>query len=149
MRIVLDTNVLVSAMLKKGSLPYQLLAAWDSEKYDLITSEEQLSELDRVLNYDKLKKYIPAEKAAELVARLRESATSITGLPVVNYSTDPADNLILATAIAGQAELLVTGDKKHLLSLGKVEAVTIVTVNDALDKLNPPEERALMRRHPR
>ncbi len=140
MRIVLDTNVLVSAMLKKGSLPYQLLTAWDSEKYDLITSEEQLSELDRVLNYDKLKKYIPAEKAAELVARLRESATSITGLPVVNYSTDPADNLILATAIAGQAELLVTGDKKHLLSLGIVEAVSIVTVHDALDRLNPPEE---------
>ncbi len=76
------------------------------------------------------------------VARLRESATSITNLPVVNYSADPADNLILATAIAGLAELLVTGDKKHLLSLGKVEAVSIVTVNDALDRLNPPEQLA-------
>ena len=127
-------------MLKKGSLPHQLLAAWDSEKYDLITSEEQLSELDRVLNYDKLKKYIPAEKAAELVARLRESATTITDLPAVNYSADPADNLILATAIAGQAELLVTGDKKHLLSLGKVETVSIVTVVDALARINTPEE---------
>ncbi len=127
-------------MLKKGSLPHQLLAAWDSEKVELVTSEEQLSKLDRVLNYDKLKKYIPEEKAAELVARLRESATTITDLPAVNYSADPADNLILATAIAGQAELLVTGDKKHLLSLGKVGAVSIVTVNDALNLLNPPEE---------
>ncbi len=136
-------------MLKKDSLPHQLLAAWDSEKIELITSEEQLSELSRVLNYDKLKKYIPVEKAVELVARLRESATTITDLPAVDYSADPADNLILATAIVGQAELLVTGDKKHLLSLGKVEAVTIVTVYDALDKLNPPEESALVRRHPR
>jgi predicted nucleic acid-binding protein len=56
-------------------------------------------------------------------------------LPNVELSPDPDDNPILATAIAGGADYLVTGDKRDLLSLGKVEAVQIVTARAFADLL--------------
>lgn len=135
MRIVLDTNILVSALLKTDGPPAQLLAAWKAEKFVLITSEPQLTELYRVLCYPKLKKYISQENALDLVTRLRASAEYAADLPSVEFSDDPADNRIIATALIGHAKLLVTGDKKHLLSLAKIDNLTIVTAKSALEIL--------------
>ena len=56
-------------------------------------------------------------------------------LPEVSLSADPDDNLILATAIAGKADLVVSGDRKHMLSVGYVNGIPIVTAQDAADRL--------------
>ena len=56
--------------------------------------------------------------------------------PDVNLSPDPKDNPILAAAIAGKADLIVSGDKKHMLALGEVKGIPIVTARDALDRLS-------------
>ena len=56
--------------------------------------------------------------------------------PAANLSPDPKDNPILAAAIAGKANLIVSGDKKHMLALGTVEGVPVVTAREALDS-NP------------
>jgi predicted nucleic acid-binding protein len=53
----------------------------------------------------------------------------------VNLSPDPKDNPILAAAIAGKADLIVSGDKKHMLALGAVAGIPIVTAKNALDRL--------------
>jgi uncharacterized protein len=53
-------------------------------------------------------------------------AISVTSLPIVSYSPDPDDNIILATAIAGKANYLVSGDKSDLLKLGVVEDIFIL-----------------------
>ena len=58
---------------------------------------------------------------------MREQATVLTELPEVHLSPDPDDNAILATALGGRADYLVTGDKRDLLFLGKVEALQIIT----------------------
>ena len=63
-------------------------------------------------------------------------ALIITELPVVNVSLDPKDNPILASAIAGKAELIVSGDKKHMLDLGEVEGIPIVTARKALELMS-------------
>ena len=57
-------------------------------------------------------------------------------IPDVDASPDPDDNLILGTAIAGRADMIISGDKKHMLSLGHVDGVPIVTAADALDRLH-------------
>lgn len=135
MRMVLDTNVLVSALISPGRFPDQLLESWEADEFTLVTSEEQLDELQRVLAYEKLQRFIRPEQAARLVASLRRSATLVNQLPHVVVSTDASDNLILATAIAGHATHLVTGDKADLLGLKQVEGVAIITVREAVGLL--------------
>ncbi|MDF5718337.1 MAG: putative toxin-antitoxin system toxin component, PIN family [Rhizonema sp. NSF051] len=124
-RIVLDTNVLVSSLLNKQSKPYLLYRAWDERKYILVTSPEQLEELERVLSYPKLRKYINESQARIMVTGLWNHAEVVSQLPYVEYSDDLTDNRIIATAIAGKATYLVTGDKRDLLHLVTVEVLYI------------------------
>ena len=135
---------MISGLLLEKSIPGELLSLWEANQYDLITSPEQIDELGRVLNYGKLSTRIDAVKAANLMASLHATAWMTSELPEVSYSADTADNLIIATAIAGQADALVSGDKKHLLPLGVVEGVSILTPRQAIEKLqeiNGPEKQ--------
>jgi len=133
MRMVLDTNVLVSALITPGGMPDQLLQQWEAGQYALVTSEEQLIELQRVLGYEKLSRFIHPDQTARLVANLRQAAEVVTTLPHVTASSDEADNLIIASAIAGNASHLTTGDRAHLLSLKRVGSIQIVTAREAVD----------------
>ena len=133
MRMVLDTNVLVSALITPGGLPDQLLQHWETGELTLVTSDEQLKEIQRVLGYEKLARFIRVDQAARLMANMRQATDIAIALPTVSASDDPFDNLIIATAIAGNASHLVTGDRRHVLSLKQVESVSIVTVREAID----------------
>lgn len=137
MRIVLDTNVLVSALLSRDGPPGRLLAAVKRGDVTLITSEEQLQELHRVLG--RLNAQVRPDEAESLVDGLRAVGVIATDLPDVDDSPDPDDNPILATAIAGGADVIVSGDKKHMLLLGRVGEIPgeipIVTARDALNWL--------------
>ncbi|MBO3462301.1 putative toxin-antitoxin system toxin component, PIN family [Aetokthonos hydrillicola Thurmond2011] len=137
-RIVLDTNVLVSSLLNKQSKPYLLYRTWNEGKYILVTSPEQLEELERVLSYPKLRKYINESQARTMVSGLWNQADVVSELPYVEYSNDLTDNRIIATAIAGKATYLVTGDKRDLLHLVIVENIQIVTVHQMLAILQSP-----------
>jgi predicted nucleic acid-binding protein len=55
-------------------------------------------------------------------------------MPTVAFSTDPDDNLILATAIVGNADLIVSGDRPGMLDLREVEGISIVTAREALNR---------------
>lgn len=107
--------------------------AWRKKAFELITSEWQLEELRRVSRYPKLRKYLEPAELGILMNGLRRQATVLQALPTVELSADPDDNSILATAIAGQADHLVTGDERDLLSLGKVETVQIITARAFAD----------------
>lgn len=81
MRMVLDTNVLVSALIPPGRLPEQLTQYWEAGEFTLVTSEAQLDEIQRVLGYEKLARFIRADQAARLIANLRQAAIVVTSLP--------------------------------------------------------------------
>jgi len=136
MRIVLDTNVLVSALISPGRLPDQLLQHWEAGDFTLVTSAAQLDELERVFGYEKLQRFIRPEHATQLTSILRRLADFAVELPVIKASTDPSDNVILATAIAGNASHLVTGDRADLLGLKKVDGVAIISVREAVALLS-------------
>ncbi len=131
--IVLDTSVLISALISQGTPPQQLYLKWMEGVFRLLTSTAQVEEFTRVIEYDRLKKYIrsPTE-AREMLQTLQEDAEILQELPDVHISPDPDDNAILATAIAGKADYLVSGDKGDLLGLGEIEGVPIVTARMAL-----------------
>ena len=135
MRIVLDTNVLVSALISREGPPGRVLAAVKHEGLTLVTSAAQLSELRAVLSRERLRPYIRPEETEDLLGNLQAVGEVVANLPTTNVSPDPDDNLILATAIAGQADLIVSGDKKHMLALGTVDNIPIVTAAAAADRL--------------
>lgn len=132
MRIVLDTNIFVSALISPSGAPHRLVELWESRAFDLVTSEEQLRELARVLAYPKLAKFIRPEQANQLLGGIQAAAEFATNLPEIDASRDPDDNAIPATAIAGEAALLVSGDKADLLHLNQVGKVRLVTAPQAI-----------------
>lgn len=132
MRIVLDTNVLISALLHDRSLPFQLIALWRQGRIMLLTSGEQLDELRRVTRYPKIRARLNPAVAGRLVNELKQVATVLESLPEVSISPDPWDNYLLATVEAGKADLLVTGDKADLLHLERHAGARIVTVRACL-----------------
>ena len=133
MRIVLDTNVLVSALIAGSGPPGRVLTAIRRERLTLVTSEAQLAELRTVLTRDRLRPYLRSEDAEDLMRNLEVIGEVAADLPDVDASPDPDDNPILATAIAGRADLIVSGDKKHVLALGRISDIPIVTAVAALE----------------
>jgi uncharacterized protein len=136
LRLVLDTNLLIAALIRKNTTPYLLYDAWRDHRYELITSQAQLQELERVMGYRKLQRYFSEEEARAMLAGVATYAECAYDLPSVAYSPDPDDNFILATAIAGRANYLVSGDKADVLALGKVGNIPIITAKRALELLD-------------
>ncbi|MBP7064967.1 putative toxin-antitoxin system toxin component, PIN family [Ferrovibrio sp.] len=132
MRLVIDSNILVSALLAAHSLPAHLLLLWREGRFELLTAQEQLEELRRVTRYPKIRQRLSPALAGRLVNELRDVARLLHDLPVVTLSPDPWDNYLLALAAVGQADFIVTGDKRDLLALGRYQNTRIVTVREFL-----------------
>ncbi|HXV61695.1 MAG TPA: putative toxin-antitoxin system toxin component, PIN family [Vicinamibacteria bacterium] len=136
MRILLDTNVLVAALITKNTPPDLLYQAWRRGEFELVTSDAQLDELRRVLNYQKLRRFVSREEAKLLLETIDARARIVEDLPEVALSRDPHDNMILATAIKAGASLAVSGDKEGMLALEQVQGIPIVTPRAALARLS-------------
>ncbi len=134
MRVVLDTGILIAALITRET-PDLIYQAWRKKKFELITSEWQLSEFRRVSRYPKLRKYLVPSEAGNMINGLRYQALVFTDLPALEISPDPDDNPVLAMAVAGEADFLVSGDKRDLLALKIIEKTKIVTARNFLTKL--------------
>jgi putative PIN family toxin of toxin-antitoxin system len=119
-RVVVDANVFISGIIQSSGFPFKILKAWEQDLFLLVTSLPMIDELRRVLQYPKIqKKYA--------VGSLLKYSVLAADLPdVEEIADDPADNKILATAVAGRAETIVTGDS-HLLRLSQYGNIKIVT----------------------
>ncbi len=132
MRLILDTNVLISALLAGTSLPARLVALWREGQFDLLTSAEQLDELTRVTRYPRIRQRLRPAMAGRLINEIRNLAIPLADLPIVTVSPDPYDNYLLAMAVAGPADFLITGDKGDLLALKTYEGTKILTTREFL-----------------
>lgn len=132
MRVVVDTNVLISALLSEKSSPAQIVTLWREGRFELLTSAEQLDELARVTRYPKIRERLAPALAGRLVNELRDVAVTVTDLPHVTACADPWDNYLLAMIVAGRGDHLVTGDKRDLLSMVRYEGARIIAVRDFL-----------------
>ncbi len=133
MRLVADTNTVVSGLLWQGP-PRQLLDAAFAGRFRLYTSAALLAELAEVLGRAKFARKVAAStfSAEQLVwryARLARHVTPAAIEPVVR--ADPDDDHVLACALAARAELIVSGDR-HLLALGEYQGIRIVGASAAL-----------------
>jgi len=133
-RIVLDTNVVISALLWRGT-PYQLLDAVRRSNAQLYSSTSLLEELADVLTRSTTTKRLVliGKSAAEVLADYVEAVelAEPTAVPRVILN-DPDDDQVIAAVLAAKADLIVSGDRKHLLSLGSHAGIAIVDAAQAL-----------------
>lgn len=130
MRAVIDTNILVSALIAPAGNPAAIVDAWLDGKFTLLTSDEQDGELRATLSKPKIAALIKPHKAGRLVNQIKKLAEDVGALPHVARSSDPKDDFLLAMCEAGAADYLVTGDKSGLLALAQHKAARIVSARD-------------------
>ena len=141
MKVVLDTNVVVSRFISPTGVPARLIARWTRGAFDLLASEPILIEYQQALTYShviKLHGYTNAE-IADWIREVRE--VSITVIPVDTLrvvSADPKDDIFVECAVAGGADYIVSGDK-HLLSLGEYQGIRILSPAEFLRVLERDE----------
>lgn len=114
MLVVLDTNVLLSALRGGHSPPAAIVDAWRKGRFGLVTSLEQIEEFKRAARYPKLRPVLPRGAIGRVVNELRSAEVLLERLRRAGASPDPGDDYLLAMAIAASADFLVTGDKPLL-----------------------------------
>ncbi len=135
MRVVLDTGILIAALITVDTPPDKIYQAWKKKRFELFTSEWQLEEFRRVSRYPKLKRFINPVEAGQMVNGLKLNAFVYASLPTVDLCKDPDDNPVLAMALESKADFLVTGDKRDLLSMDRIGMTPIVSAADFLAAL--------------
>jgi putative PIN family toxin of toxin-antitoxin system len=131
-RIVVDLNVLVSGIISKNGPPGQLLALWRERRYQLVISHAMIDRLADVLARPQLQPFLNASEAEALISELTTAAVLVEPENPLNLSVDPEDNIVLATAVVGKADLIATGDRQHLLPLGSIQDIPIVLPAEAV-----------------
>ena len=128
MRIVLDTNVLVSALIKRGR-PRKLFDACLEGRHSLVSSRPMLEELAQVVGDERVRRYATSREAVSFL-RLVADIASIAELRSKFRVLNPTDDVVLRTAHDGRARFVVTGDG-DMLGLASFRGIRIVTVSDA------------------
>ena len=135
MRIVVDTNLFVSSLIRPKGIPAQILM--HSAQFELVTSEAILAELERVLNYDRIRRkyHLSEQTVGEYLARIRhDSEIIVVATSAAGASPDPDDDKFLACAVEAGADCIVSGDP-HLTGLGSYQGTPILTPRQFLDSL--------------
>ena len=134
MRVVLDANVLVSAVISAAGPPRQIVAAWIEGRFELVASPVLLEELRDVLDRPRLRRWVSSATAASFVDGLAKDTEVIDDPPAQpGLSPDPDDDYLIALARAAQADHLVSGDR-HLLDLADPDP-PVLTPRQFLDLL--------------
>lgn len=111
MRVVLDTNVLFSALISPYGAPAQIYRAWRRARFEVLTSNEQIEELRAVSHYPKIRQRLKPHVVGRLIHQMQHG--QVLKLVRVNYETaDPDDTFLLEIALAGDADFLITGDRR-------------------------------------
>lgn len=111
MRVVLDTNILFSALISPHGAPDAIYRAWRSGRFNLVTSRAQLEEIRRASRYPKLQAVLQPAKVGVMINNLQRSIV-LERLPQGIDTADPDDAFLLAMAELGSADFLVTGDRR-------------------------------------
>jgi len=133
-KVVLDTNVLISALIRTGK-PRTLITEMVKHGTQLILSRGILDEFAETVTDPKIRQYVGEEEAIRflrVISIIAKVAKVKSRFKVVKQ--DPSDDMILRTAYDGKADYIVSGDE-HLLSLKEFRGIKILTIKEMLDLL--------------
>jgi len=143
LRLVLDTNILISATIEQAGASSKILNAWKQDQVTLITSPVLISEFKEVLKRPRIRKYqwMSPEEVDSLVDLLTKAATQTSGELLVSVvKADPDDDYVLSAALEGAADFIVTGNI-HLLELHPFQGIQILTPAEMLRVLEKSKPR--------
>jgi putative PIN family toxin of toxin-antitoxin system len=133
LKVVFDTNVVASATFWRGA-PFDCLSRWANGQCEAIVSPELLAEYHETI--EELRLEYPNHHSVEWATTLSEAATLVFPSERAEGATpDPGDEMILECGMAAEAQLIVTGDKKHLLPLRRFREIEIITPSEFLRRV--------------
>ncbi len=132
MRVLIDTNVFISHLLTSHSVGViqEIFSAWAEEKFTLLIPEALLDELlDTVRSKPRLAKRIPQQNLEEFLALIQEMSEEVPRIksPIPAVTRDPKDDYLLAYALVGGADYLVTGDEDLLALQQQIHELEVLT----------------------
>jgi putative PIN family toxin of toxin-antitoxin system len=137
--VTLDANVLAPGFASRGGASARIIDFWHAKRFELVMSEHLLLELASALSDPYYRRFVPAGEAAAILTRLARVATVVLpSIEVRGVATHPEDDLVLSTALSGNATILCTRDKQ-LLKLGAYQTVTIFSPGELLTILEAEE----------
>lgn len=134
-RVLCDTNILVSAFIASGP-PSRVIESAIDDRIELLIADPVVEELERVLT---VKLGLEQDRVREIVTLLSELASARLPPPTTTptpITADPDDDRILACAVEAQVQILVSGDRQHLLPIGEYKGVRIITAQALLAELS-------------
>ena len=140
MRLILDTNILLSALLSPRGAPARLLEAWERKRFTLVACDALIAELREVPARSFFRSRLRAGAAELLAAGIRDFSLFCRDIPSGPIAPDPKDSYLLALAEVSQAEFLVTGDKE-LLALKRHNFARIITPAAMIEVLKAEADR--------
>ena len=140
---MLDTNVIVSALLSSKGAPAQIIRHWEAGEFTVITSQTLITELKQTLTYPRVRKYLsPSSTDIKTFLEHFKVAAIIVDpqltLRVIDQDQD--DDRVVECAVAGKATYIVSGDS-HLLDLGEYGEITILSPKDFLTVLQSTQKQ--------
>lgn len=138
LRVVIDTNVIVSGIISRKGAPAEILNAWRERHFLLLISPAIVAEVRSVLGYPRIReKYrLSDQEIDQMISLLEHDAMLVPGTADVAGSlpADPQDEMFLACAVDGGADVIVSGDY-HLLDLGEYQDIPIIKAGRFLEQL--------------
>jgi putative PIN family toxin of toxin-antitoxin system len=138
MIVVLDTSVIVSALLSPSGPPAEIILRWEAGEFDVAVSPSLITELERLMNYPRVTKYLPLSQEMVSAFIRRYAVVAFLVEPQIILEViieDPADNRIIECAAAADAAYIVTGDK-HLLNIKEFKGIIILSPSSFLALLH-------------
>ncbi|NLD39447.1 MAG: putative toxin-antitoxin system toxin component, PIN family [Desulfatiglans sp.] len=138
-RLVVDTNIIISAVLTPGSNPDRLFQTVYDGHLQLILSHAILEEARRVFDYSKIRKAL--NKRAVTTTEIEDFLTKLSQISILVVpetipniiKEDPSDNIVLAAALEGHVDFIVSGDQ-HLTSLKEYRDIRILTPSEFIEE---------------
>ena len=133
MKVVLDTNVLISAILIEGSIADMALTK--AEKYyEILSSDKIYDELIKILMLPKFDKYVSLYQRRKFIESFENKATFVKVEEVINVCRDPKDDMFLELAVSGNANIIISGDK-DLLDLNPFQGIQIISPKEFIEQI--------------
>lgn len=135
MRVVLDTNLLVSYLLTQGETMSGIVDAWEQERFVVLASPAMLAELRDVLQRPRLRRKMTADPAALLDLMQRDAVFVPGDVALPGVTRDPKDDKFVACAVEGGADFIVSGDG-DLLDMERYEDIEMIRPHQFLQMLS-------------
>ena len=145
LRLVIDTNILISGLMSVNSLPQQIFDYATSQAI-LLMSDEVQSEIENVISRPKLQKYITLERRTKFLSELSQQVERVTINQQIRACRDPKDDKFLDLAVCGEANYIITGDADLLdlhpfQNISIIKAASFLTAVKIMNSLPPLNER--------